>query len=284
MAANVRAIKGRIGNIENVRQITKAMNAIAMSRVTRMKRRLVEMRPYMEELEAFIAALLAQLSDRIEPHPLTVENRSAEVGILVLNADRGLCGRFKGDLNRKGEELLLELNRRGRILAGGEKARAHFTRRQVKILRNYAHLYEDPRTAVAEQIASDLISLYLEGTLGRVVLVYMHFVSDLVQRVVVEEVLPIKVEAKGVEALIEPNPIQMLEFALPFYLQGKIFAALMDSKTSEDAIRRQAMKNATDNADDLLKVLTRYYNKARQQSITREIADIMGGAEALREG
>jgi F-type H+-transporting ATPase subunit gamma len=153
----------------------------------------------------------------------------------------------------------------------------------VEILKTYTHFYEDPTPRIAERISSDLISLYLEGALGRVILVYMRFVSDLNQRLVVEDVLPIKIEAKGDEALIEPDPARMLDFVLPLYLQGRIFSALLHTKTSEDAIRRQAMRSATDNADDLLRTLTRSYNKARQQSITREISDIIGGAEALRD-
>jgi F-type H+-transporting ATPase subunit gamma len=278
---NVRVIKDRIGNIENIRQITKAMNAIAMTKVTRMKRRVAAVHPYLEGFDALVADLLAQPID--SPHILTVDNGSSDVGILVLNSDRGLCGRFKGEINRKGEDLLLGYDHAAKILAGGEKARAYFARRPVEILKTYAHFYEDPTTRVAEQIASDLISLYLEGTLGRVIIVYMRFISDLRQRLVVEEFLPIKIEAKGSDALIEPDPARMLDVLLPLYLRGKIFSALLHTKTSEDAIRRQAMRNATDNADDLLKTLTRSYNKARQQSITREISDIMGGAEALRD-
>lgn len=284
MAIGVRAIKGRIGNIENIRQITRAMNAIAMTKVTRMKRRLSEVRPYLEGLEAFLAALYAQIPEDTEvPHPLTVDNGSPYVGILVLNADRGLCGRFKGELNRKGYDLLAELDEKGRVLAGGEKARAYFARQRVEVLKGYVRVYEDPTTAIAHRMASDLISLYSEGMVGRVVLVYMRFISDLAQRVIVEEILPVRVKAKGPEALIEPDLKDMLDFTLPLYLQGKLFSTLLETKTSEHAIRRQAMKNATDNADELLKILTRSYNKARQQSITREIADIMGGAEALRE-
>ena len=283
MAIGVRAIKGRIGNIENIRQITRAMNAIAMTKVTRMKRRLSEVRPYLEGLEAFLAALLAQIGEGTGPHPLTITNGSPYVGILVLNADRGLCGRFKGELNRKGYDLLAELDEKGRVLAGGEKARAYFARQRVEVLKGYVRVYEDPTTAIAHRMASDLISLYSEGMVGRVVLVYMRFISDLAQRVIVEEILPIRVESRGPEALIEPDLKDMLDFTLPLYLQGKLFSTLLETKTSEHAIRRQAMKNATDNADDLLKILTRTYNKARQQSITREIADIMGGAEALRD-
>jgi len=284
MAIGVREIKDRIGNIENIRQITKAMNAIAMTKVTRMKRRLSVARPYIASLEAFLAALLAQIGEGTSPHPLTIANGSPYVGILVLNADRGLCGRFKGDLNRKGHDLLRELDHhKGRVLAGGEKARAYFARQRVEVLKGYVRVYEDPTTAIAHRMASDLISLYSEGMVGRVVLVYMRFISDLAQRVVVEEILPVRVKAKGPEALVEPDLKDMLDFTLPLYLQGKLFSVLLETKTSEHAIRRQAMKNATDNADDLLKTLTRTYNKARQQSITREIADIMGGAEALRD-
>lgn len=293
MAENVRVIKDRIGNIENIRQITKAMNAIAMTKVTRMKRRVAAVQPYVEGFDTLVAEILAQSAGTDEsvaigaraavPHPLTVDNGSSDVGIFVLNSDRGLCGRFKGEINRKGEELFLGHDHAAKILAGGEKARAYFARRPVEILKTYTHFYEDPTPRVAQRISADLISLYLEGSLGRVILVYMRFISDLRQRLVVEEVLPIKVEAKGRDALIEPDPARMLDVVLPLYLQGKIFSALLHTKTSEDAIRRQAMRNATDNADDLLKTLTRSYNKARQQSITREISDIMGGAEALRD-
>ncbi|HCP32110.1 TPA: ATP synthase F1 subunit gamma [Candidatus Acetothermia bacterium] len=283
MAIAVRAIKDRIGNIENIRQITRAMNAIAMTKVTRMKRRLGVARPYMAALEAFLAALLSQIGEGTGPHPLTIANGSPYVGILVLNADRGLCGRFKGDLNRKGYDLLKELDERGRVLAGGEKARAYFARQRVEMLTSYVHLYENPTPTMAQKMTSDLISLYIKGKVGRVVVVGMQFISDLAQRIVVEEILPIRVEARGPEALVEPDLADMLDFTLPLYLQGKLFSVLLETKTSEHAIRRQAMKNATDNADDLLKTLTRTYNKARQQSITREIADIMGGAEALRD-
>lgn len=283
MAIGVRTIKGRIGNIENIRQITKAMNAIAMTKVTRMKRRLTEGRPYQEALESFLAALLVQMPETAEPHPLTVANGSPHVGVLVLNSDRGLCGRFKGDLNRKGYDLLSELDRKGKVIAGGEKARTYFSRQQVELLKSYVRVYEDPTPTFAREMASDLISLYTEGVVGRVVVVYMQFVSDLAQRMTVEEILPIRVAGKGSETLIEPDPSSMLEFTLHLHLEGKLFSALLETKTSEHAIRRQAMKNATDNAEDLLKILTRSYNKARQQSITREIADIVGGAEALRE-
>ncbi len=281
MAENVRAIKRRIGNIEDIRQITKAMNAIAMTKLTRMKRRLEPARPYVTALESFIAALLAQGAE--VSHPLLADNGSTAVGVLALNADRGLCGRFQGEINRKAEEMVTRDG--GKILAGGEKARAHFsTQRGIEILRAYTHLYEEPSIQAARRIARDAIDLYTAGEIGKLVVVGMEFVSDLAQRLVTVDLLPIRVAPAGGEAIVEPgDAAEMLAIALPLYLEGKIFGLLLETKTSEHAIRRQAMKNATDNADDLLTVLTRFYHKARQQSITREIADIVGGAEALRE-
>ena len=282
MAQHVRAIKGRIGNFENIAQITRAMNAIAMTKVTRMKRRLAEVRPYLEELDGYIAQLIGRIPPEIEAHPLMSANGSEHIGVMVLNSDRGLCGRYKGDINRRGEELLRESGRGAQLLAGGEKARVFFSRRGVEPLRSYAHTYDQPTAEVARRMANDLIDLYLGDRVGRIVLVYMRFVSDLRQELVVEEFLPVFMEPKSNDVLVEPSVEEMLDASLRLSLQGRLYAALLETKTSEDAIRRQAMKNATDNAEDLLKGLTRAYNKARQQAITREIADIIGGAEALR--
>ncbi len=282
MAQHVRAIKGRIGNIENIAQITRAMNAIAMTKVTRMKRRLAEVRPYLEELDGYIAQLIGRIPPDVKPHSLMAPNGSGAVGVMVLNSDRGLCGRYKGDINRRGEELLRDSGRDGQLLAGGEKARVYFARRGVEPLLSYAHVYDQPTAETARRMANDLIDLYLEERVGKIILVYMRFVSDLSQRLVVEEFLPVDVAAETNDVLVEPSVQEMLDVSLRLSLQGRLYATLLETKTSEDAIRRQAMRNATDNAEDLLKALTRAYNKARQQAITREIADIIGGAEALR--
>ena len=282
MAQHVRAIKGRIGNIENIAQITRAMNAIAMTKVTRMKRRLAEVRPFLEELDGYIARLIGRIPPEVDPHPLMAPNGTEAVGVMVLNSDRGLCGRYKGDINRRGEELVRESGGEARLLAGGEKARVFFARRGIEPLRSYAHTYDQPTAETARRMAGDLIDLYIERQVGRIVLVYMRFVSDLKQVLVVEEFLPVSIEPEVNDVLVEPSVEEMLDVSLRLSLHGRLYAALLETKTCEDAIRRQAMKNATDNAEDLLKGLTRAYNKARQQAITREIADIIGGAEALR--
>jgi len=282
MAQNVRAIKSRIGNIENIGQITKAMNAIAMTKVTRMKRRLAETRPYIEGLTTFAQRMMGRLAADEDAHPLTVANGSSSVGVFVLNADRGLCGRYKGELNRESEKLVREFGSDGRLIIGGEKARAYYARRDIQVLGTYASVYDEPTEAIATRMADELIATYERGEVGRIDLMYMRFVSDLSQKLVVEPFLPLSIEVKDNDDLIDPEADVMLDIALRMALRATLYAALIETKTSEDALRRQAMRAATDNAEDLVKSLTRTYNKARQQAITREIADIIGGAEALR--
>jgi F-type H+-transporting ATPase subunit gamma len=279
---NVRSIKSRIGNIQDIGQITKAMNAIAMTKVTRMKRRLTVIRPYIADLTDFAQRMIGRMASEDTAHPLTVPNGSAIQAVFVLNADRGLCGRYKGDLNRESEKVLESLGGDARLIIGGEKSRAYYARRHVQTLRTYDHVYDQPSERIAARIANELIDLYEQGDVGRIDLMYMRFVSDLSQKLVIEPFLPVSLEPSPNDDLIDPDADTMLDVALRMLLRGTLYAALIETKTSEDALRRQAMKAATDNADDLVKTLTRVYNKARQQAITREIADIIGGAEALR--
>lgn len=282
MAQNVRAIKGRIGNIQDIGQITKAMNAIAMTKVTRMKRRLTGTRPYIDGLSAFAQRMVGRMAAEDAAHPLTIPNASPVHALFVLNADRGLCGRYKGDLNRESETYVRSVEEEGSIIVGGEKARSYYARRNIPVVKTYAHVYDNPTEAIAGRIADELIDLYDRGEVGRIDLMYMRFVSDLSQKLVVAPFLPVSLDADVNDDLIDPEADAMLDVALRMLLRGTLYAAMIETKTSEDALRRQAMKAATDNAEDLVTSLTRAYNKARQQEITREIADIIGGAEALR--
>jgi F-type H+-transporting ATPase subunit gamma len=204
------------------------------------------------------------------------------MAVLVLNSDRGLCERYKGELNHAAQSELAQSGSAARVLAGGEKARAYFARHGIEPLRTYVDVYEPPTWEAAARIADEVMDLYQRGEIGRVKLVYMRFLSDLSQKVAVVDLLPIALEPEHGDALVEPDLATILANTLPLYVRVKLYAAMVETKTSEDAIRRQAMKNATDNAEELLETLRRSYNRARQQSITREIADIIGGAEALR--
>jgi F-type H+-transporting ATPase subunit gamma len=282
MAQYVRAIKSRIGNIEDISQITSAMNAIAMTKVTRLKRRLAHVRPYLADLEAFTRKLAGQQASDAEPHPLTIDHGEEKAAILVLNSDRGLCERYKGELNHAAEDALTHAGPAARILVGGEKARAYFVRRGIEPLRTYVDVYEPPTWDAAVRVADEAMDLYQSGEIGCLEIVYMRFISDLSQKLAVARLLPVVVEPEPGEAFVEPDLATALENTIPLYVRVKLYEAMVETKTSEEAIRRQAMKNATDNAEDLLETLRRSYNRARQQSITREIADILGGAEALR--
>jgi len=282
MAQYVRAIKGRISNIEDIAQITSAMNAIAMTKVTRLKRRLAHVRPYFDDLETFTRKLAGQQGPDASPHPLTIDRGDGPTAVLVLNSDRGLCERYKGELNHAAEVELTQAGPTARVLAGGEKARAYFARRNVEPLRTYAAVYEPPSWEAAVRMADEAMDLFLRGEIGRVKMVYMEFFSDLSQKLQVDDLLPVAVEPEPGDVFVEPDLVTALAHTLPLYVRVKLYAAMIETKTSEDAIRRQAMRNATDNAEELLETLRRSYNRARQQSITREIADIQGGAEALR--
>jgi F-type H+-transporting ATPase subunit gamma len=256
-----------------------------MTKVTRLKRKLAHVRPYFADLEAFTRKLAGQWSLDAEPHPLTIDRGPEKTAVLVLNSDRGLCERYKGELNHAAEAELSRAGPTARILAGGEKARSHFIRHGIEPLRTYAGVYEPPTWEAAVRVADEVMDLHERGEVGRVRLVYMRFVSDLSQKLAVVDLLPVSVGAgSGTpgDFLVEPDLATALASTLPLYVRVKLYAAMVETKTSEDAIRRQAMKSATDNAEDLLETLRRSYNRARQQSITREIADIQGGAEALR--
>lgn len=278
----LREIRRRIASIDEIRQITKAMYTIALSRTFRLKEQLGAARAYLEEAEGVLQAILEGLEG---PHPLTLAEGEYR-GLFVVNADRGLCGRFPEELNRRAEALLTDDTA---LIIGGERARRHFARRPVKIIKEYISFYDRPGFAQAQEIARDLLEPFRTGELQEISVVYMRFINDFRQDAAVEQLLPLQ---KGVvERPAEPQPLRLYEpspeavlgdFALQ-YLAAKVYNILVESKTSEQAIRRQAMKNATDNADELIQDLTLAFNKARQQAITREIADIIGGAEALRE-
>ena len=282
MAQYVRAIKSRIANIEGIAKITNAMNAIAMTKVMRLKRRLASVGPYVEDLEAFTRRLAGQRAPDAVPHPLTVDRGPDRTTILVLNSDRGYCERYKGELNHAAEQELEKAGPAARVLAGGEKARTYFVRRGIEPLRSYANVYEPPTWTAAAGMADEIMDLFARGEIDRVRVVYMRFASDLSQKLGTVDLLPVAVQSEPGEALVEPDLPTALAEVLPLYVRAKLYALMIETKTSEEAIRRRAMKSATDNAEELLETLRRAYNRARQQSITREIADILGGTEALR--
>ncbi len=299
MAQQVREIKVRIQNIKDIKQITKAMHAIAITKVTQMTRRLNNYRRYLSEAENIMRGLSKRKELEKLSHPILDGSGTRKEAVFVANSDRGLCGRFKGDLNKAGQELTSSKDN-AVVIAGGEKAASYFEKTGIQIIKGYTHFYVDPKYTHAEQITRYLLELFSREKIGTMWAVYMHFISDLRQEVRVQKLLPIEFEDKekketeksaddkspGKEKesyIYEPDLPAVLDSFAPFYLKARIYGILLESKTSEHAMRIQAMKKATDNAKDLIQDLTLSFNKARQTEITREIADIIGGAEALRE-
>ncbi len=282
MGARVRQIRRRIGNVRHVRQITKAMYTIAATQVIQRKRALFAARPFAEAAGSVLADLAATARREGVAHPLLHGVDRSGTAVFVVSSDRGLCGRYVGDVNRAAAELAQE-KAEVRILAGGDKAHHHFRRGRWPIAASYVHAYDQPTPEIAGRIRDDLLSLY-GAEVGEVFAVYTYFRGELAQQVRVERLLPLDLPpGQPRDLLVEPDLATVLDTLAHRYLTGRILGILLEAKASEHAVRRQAMKAATDNADELLEKLTLSYNKARQHRITTELADIMGGAEALRE-
>jgi F-type H+-transporting ATPase subunit gamma len=284
MAKKTRQILRRIQNVRHVRQITKAMYAIAATQVIQRKRALAQAAPFGGESERALARLWQAAAREGLEHPLFFPPDIPAKALVVVNADRGLCGRYVGDINRAALRFCQQ-HREVRLLLGGEKAYRFFRTRPWPISATYLHLYERPRLEHAERLLTDVLALYGEQV-GEVWAVYMEFRGELVQRLKLERLLPLEVPVgeEAEELILEPALPELLTHLARLHLLGRIFHLLLSAKASEQAIRRQTMKAATDNADELIEKLTLLYNKARQHAITAELADIMGGAEALREG
>lgn len=297
MAGQLREIKSHIQNISDIKQITKAMYAIAITKVTQMTKRLKEFDRYFLETEEIMESLVEKKDKERLGHPMLDESKAKRAAAFVVNSDRGLCGRFTGDLNKVTLDFISSRDE-ATLIAGGDKALGYFEKSDVEITKSYPNFYTEPEYKHAKKITNDLLDLFNRQKLGAVWAIYMRYINDLRQEIVVEKILPIsfkksdekgKEEKKEKEArkkpsrIYEPNLIQVIDKFAPFYLGVRVYKILLESKTSEHAIRRQAMKNATDNANELIESLTLSFNKARQREITREIADIMGGAEALKQ-
>ena len=281
--AQVKEIKRHIGSVNKIRQITKAMYAISLTRVFKSKQQLFQVRAYSQaQLE-----LMRDVIGDIRPDNAWLNAPGQGRYVFVVNSDRGLCGRFKGDLNRKADSLLRQ-DPDAKLILGGEKANVYFRQSSYEIAKTYSGVYDKPRYAHAEQIGQELMSLYGEHRIP-IDLVYMRFINDFRQVVEVERLLPLSVppdqagEPKKTMTLYEPSKDAVFEGLVPQYVKVQLYRILLESKTSEHAIRRQSMRSATDNADELIRDLTLLFNKARQQEITKQLLDIMGGAEALRQ-
>jgi F-type H+-transporting ATPase subunit gamma len=294
--ASVQDLKRRIRSIRNTRKITKAMELVASARLRRAQARIEAMRPYADRMMELMVGT-ARASSSVRGLPLL--QRHAEeraVAILPLTGDRGLAGAFNAQVLRHALALDRQLSGEGkrvRWLVSGRRGASTLRFRRFEVLQAWTGFSDRPAYADAQAIAHRVAELYVGEEVDRVVVVYNHFVSPLVQQVIEQDILPIPermleaAESDEAESALrgdfiyEPEPEQILERLLPVYVETELYRALLESAASEQGARMTAMRNASKNAGELIDTLTLAMNRARQAEITQEILEVVAGADAL---
>jgi F-type H+-transporting ATPase subunit gamma len=297
MGAQQRVFRRRIRSVQATKKITKAMELIASSRIVKAQQRLNASLPYLQHLTQAISAAATGASD-VSKHPLMAnpENRS-KAAVLVITADRGLAGAYSANTLREAEGLYANLRAAGVTsipFVIGRKGVAYYKFRERAVGGEYSGFTDQPTYADAKAIGEDLLNAFLtpieEGGVDEIHIVFTQFINSGSQEVRIRRVLPLEVVDEVIEkdsALpfplyeFEPEAETVLDGLLPAYIQHSVYSALLMSAASEHAARRRAMKSATDNAEELIRTLTRQANQARQAEITQEISEIVGGADAL---
>ncbi|MDP9298271.1 MAG: F0F1 ATP synthase subunit gamma [Actinomycetota bacterium] len=292
MGAKLRIVRRRIRSVQSTKKITRAMELIASSRIVRAQQRVESARPYAVQLTKAMEDVARQTGGIT--HPLLEERETpARVGVLVVTSDRGLAGSYNSNVLRIAEDLMRSI--RGRRLepvlyVSGKKGQGYFRFRAVPVRQSWQGLSEVPTYERAEEIGRSLIADFAEHEIDELHCAYTDFRSAFTLRATEQRILPIAPEevagagdVPSAEYVFEPEPEAILDLLLPQYVVTKVYAALLESAASENAARRRAMKAATDNAEELIKILTRQANRARQDEITTEISEIVGGAEALTQ-
>ena len=291
-----RVLRRRIRSINSTKKITRAMELIAASRIVRAQARVHAASPYAEQITQVVRDLAAAGGTSDSPY-LVPRPEVRRVAHVVVAADRGLCGGYNSSVIRAAEGSMREHDAAGRdyaLITVGRKVESYFRYRNFDIAASLSGFSDQPAYEDARAIAAAVDGPFLAGEFDQVVLVYTRFVSAGSQEVVLRPLIPLDPEtfegpASGADGVapdyeFEPSPSEILDRLLPRYAEARIFAALLNAAASEHAARQRAMKSATDNAEDLITNLTRIMNRARQDAITTEIMEVVGGAEALRQG
>jgi F-type H+-transporting ATPase subunit gamma len=294
VAGQLRVYRRRIKSVQSTKKITRAMELVAASRISKAQRRVSQSKPYAEEITRVITAVAS--STNID-HPLTTEQENPKrAAVLVITSDRGLAGAYSTNAVRRAAELYATLREEGKqslTYVIGNKGISYYRFRDRNVEQSWSGFSEQPTYEDAKQAADTLIEKFTQDTedggVDEIHLIFTEFRSQLTQRAVARRILPMVVQET--EDKPEGGPLPLYEFEpsgegvldalLPRYVESRIFAALLESAASESAARRRAMKAATDNADEIIKDLTRLANAARQAEITQEISEIVAGADAL---
>jgi F-type H+-transporting ATPase subunit gamma len=288
----IRQLKRRIGSIKNTAKITNALQLVAASKMRRAQDRALQARPYSEKLRLVLAGLATKDSGEGAQHPLLEVRPVKNIAMLHVTPDRGLCGGLNSNLNRSAGTFVAMQHEPVHVVAVGKKGRDFFVRAHAHVAAEFTELGDYPTQGDTLGISKLIIDDYLNGVVDRVYVSYPDFVSTAVQRPTIRQLLPIEppqmesvAEAEDFRAdyIFEPSPDVVLQRLLPRYVEMLIYDAILETSASFHSAQMVAMKNATDNAIDIQKELTLTYNKARQEQITKELLDIVGGAAALEE-
>jgi F-type H+-transporting ATPase subunit gamma len=281
--ASQRDIRRRIGSVRNIEQITRAMQFVAASKLKRAQDATLAARPYSEKLDEVLADLAAVLGG--EDHPLLAERSGGKRLIVLITTDRPLAGPLNTNIVRFVSRDIIEHKGELALVTVGRKGRDAMRRAGVPIEAHFATFGDRPTFADVIPLARLLTDDFLGNTVDRVDVVYSHWVSTLVQRPTILTILPVEPaeDTEGIpgnQFIFEPNAAEVLRQLLPRYVATRLFQAVLEAKASEESSRMVAMKNATENAEELIEDLTLSYNKVRQANITREMIEIASGANA----
>lgn len=301
---NTKDLRVRINSIKSTQKITQAMKMVAASKVRRVQQRVLNSRPYTENLNSIVERTVSAVAlvDR-QDIPLMISRDVKAICLVIISSDRGLCGSYNTNVVKRATQRVLKLKEEGiepKLIVIGNKANNIFRRTKTTILGSFVQIPAIPTVELANLIAASVKKAFIEGTVDQVEIIGTNFISMLRSEVYLKHLLPVlpraelkmekphietlkpEIKQEKAEVLFEPSLPLVLDTLLPLYLSNNIFHALLEATCSELANRMNAMSNATNNAKDLISLLTIVYNKARQSSITQEILEVVSGAEALK--
>jgi len=289
--ANLKEIRTRISSVNSTKKITSAMKMVAAAKLRKAQSAIIQMRPYAEKLHDIMDNVMSS-TEILEDNIYGAQRKTEKVLIVIIASNKGLCGAFNSNVVKKAidlyEKKYFELSDKGMvdIYTIGKKANDLLRSKHISIKESFEHIYNDLTFIAVSDIAEKIMGEFSEKKYDKVHIVYNQFKNVAVQKLTVEQFLPVSLENteenNPADYIFEPNKEQIIEQLIPYTLKIQLYKAILDSNASEQGARMTAMHKATDNATDILRDLKLTYNKARQAAITNEILEIVGGAEALQ--
>ncbi|MGE5796198.1 MAG: ATP synthase F1 subunit gamma [Ignavibacteria bacterium] len=285
--ATLRDIKARIKGVQNTQQITKAMKMVAAAKLRRAQEKVINARPYARKISEMLSHLV--IEEDLETNPYLIQREIKNTAVVIVTADRGLCGAFNANIIKEALKQFDQYSKapcEAHIFCVGRKA-ADFFQRNYKISGKRAGIFSELKFEDALSITDEISKGFLDGAFDKVILIYNEFKSIIQQKIQVEQFLPFPIavnseNGKNIDYIFEPDRKYIFNYLLPKHLRAQIWRILLESNAAELAARMTAMDNATTNAKELIRTLQLKYNKERQAAITKEILEIVSGANALK--